>query len=105
MTVADPPDSYNGDDKYYAVFFTRSRRHAARGDALRPGEEGKEEEQEDALNSPAHSRASGNPILLCFLALGPRFRGDERQTGYLFTISATVLVIGSTISTWSSSCT
>ena len=21
MTVADPPDSYNGDDKYYAVFF------------------------------------------------------------------------------------
>ena len=22
MTVADPPDSYNGDDKYYAVFFT-----------------------------------------------------------------------------------
>jgi hypothetical protein len=20
--VADPPDSYNGDDKYYAVFFT-----------------------------------------------------------------------------------
>ena len=22
MTVADPPDSYNGDEKYYAVFFT-----------------------------------------------------------------------------------
>ena len=22
MPVADPPDSYNGDDKYYAVFFT-----------------------------------------------------------------------------------
>ena len=22
MTVADPPGSYNGDDKYYAVFFT-----------------------------------------------------------------------------------
>ena len=22
MTVTDPPDSYNGDDKYYAVFFT-----------------------------------------------------------------------------------
>ena len=22
MTVTDPPDSYNGDEKYYAVFFT-----------------------------------------------------------------------------------
>src|SRR5258708_24564782 len=32
----------------------------------------------DAAPRPAHSRASGNPVLICFSALGPRFRGDER---------------------------
>src|SRR3954470_23960209 len=36
----------------------------------------------------AHSRASGNPVLFFSLALGPRFRGDQRSSGSWYQGSA-----------------
>ena len=82
----------------------RPRRHAARGDALRAGEE-EEEGEEEALNSPPLIPAqAGIQFFLASWPGSPPSRGRAANI-YLSTISATVFVIGSTISTWSSSCT
>ena len=52
LPVADPPDSYNGDEKYYAVFF-----HDPDGMRLEAMHYGRRREEEERRRSAELSRS------------------------------------------------
>jgi catechol 2,3-dioxygenase-like lactoylglutathione lyase family enzyme len=58
LDVADPPGTYNGDDKYYAVFFNDPGRNAAGSDGVRAGKEANKKDEETQIIEPSNARNS-----------------------------------------------